>query len=313
MSKHRAWWFVGALVLCTPAAALAVPQFLGSWDMPPAPNWSVSVPYCVAVAPDDHVYVTDQVAYRVCKFTRTGTLVGTWGGFTFPLGIAVAPDGRVYVVDHALATVSVFDGGGAFLFRFGSRGSGPGQFNAPRDITTDPEGNLYVADYGNHRVQKFTDSGAFVQIIGTEVLLGPTDLVVSPDGDLFVTDESGLLNRVTRFSPGGEVLAHWGGSGSGPLQFNGPGGICMTAFDRHLFVVDHGNSRIQELSDQGAFLSMWNTTNAGMAIGDVLDIAANRHGELYVTDAVGRRVLRFVHTPTSAMRSSWGALKARFR
>jgi DNA-binding beta-propeller fold protein YncE len=41
------------------------------------------------------------------------------------------------------------------LLRFGTTGSGDGQFNSPRGIAVDSSGNIYVADTGNHRVQKF--------------------------------------------------------------------------------------------------------------------------------------------------------------
>ena len=53
-----------------------------------------------------------------------------------PTGLAVGPDG-------------------AFLCKWGSRGTGPGHFDLPYGIAADGAGSLYVADKYNHRVQKF--------------------------------------------------------------------------------------------------------------------------------------------------------------
>ena len=49
-----------------------------------------------------------------------------------------------------------------FLLKWGSFGSGDGQFNFPNGVAVDPSGNVYVADAYNNRIQKFTGSGAFI-------------------------------------------------------------------------------------------------------------------------------------------------------
>ena len=52
--------------------------------------------------------------------------------------------------------VQVFSPGGRFLWNWGSRGSGDGQFNSPVNIAVDASGNVYVIDAYNHRVQVFS-------------------------------------------------------------------------------------------------------------------------------------------------------------
>ena len=47
---------------------------------------------------------------------------------------------------------------GTYITKFGSAGSGDGQFNAPYGITFDKNNDIYVADSRNHRVQKFASS-----------------------------------------------------------------------------------------------------------------------------------------------------------
>src|SRR4030042_1741132 len=49
-----------------------------------------------------------------------------------------------------------------FVTKWGSPGSGDGQFNYPAGVAVDSSGNVYVADLGNHRIQKFDSSGGFI-------------------------------------------------------------------------------------------------------------------------------------------------------
>src|SRR6185437_12894000 len=51
---------------------------------------------------------------------------------------------------------------GKFITKWGSPGSGDGQFNSPTGIRTDSAGNVYVADFDNNRVQKFDSNGKFI-------------------------------------------------------------------------------------------------------------------------------------------------------
>jgi DNA-binding beta-propeller fold protein YncE len=50
----------------------------------------------------------------------------------------------------------VFSADGQFLAKWGSEGSGDGQFRGPGDIAVNASGNVYVAEWGNHRVQVFS-------------------------------------------------------------------------------------------------------------------------------------------------------------
>ena len=47
----------------------------------------------------------------------------------------------------------MFTGDGKFLYSFGSRGEGNGQFNGPTGLAVDSLDNIVVADWGNSRLQ----------------------------------------------------------------------------------------------------------------------------------------------------------------
>ena len=47
---------------------------------------------------------------------------------------------------------------GDYLPKFGSHGSGDGQFNGPKGLCFNSKGLLYVVDQNNHRVQVFKEN-----------------------------------------------------------------------------------------------------------------------------------------------------------
>ena len=49
-----------------------------------------------------------------------------------------------------------------FVSKWGSFGSGDGQFSSPQGIAVDSSGNVYVTDTQNNRIQKFDSSDTFL-------------------------------------------------------------------------------------------------------------------------------------------------------
>jgi tripartite motif-containing protein 71 len=76
------------------------------------------------------------------------------GQFIGPQWVAIDSSGNIYVADTYNHRIQKFNSDGAFLTKWGSEGSGDGQFNFPT-VAVDSSGNVYVADFGNHRIQKF--------------------------------------------------------------------------------------------------------------------------------------------------------------
>jgi hypothetical protein len=62
------------------------------------------------------------------------------------------------VADSGNNRIQKFDASGGFIAKWGSLGSGDGQFSNPQGMAIDAQGNVYVADSGNNRIQKFGDT-----------------------------------------------------------------------------------------------------------------------------------------------------------
>lgn len=80
-----------------------------------------------------------------------------------PHGIAVDGQDRVYVGDSQNHRIQMFTSEGAFLCRWGTGGSGPGQFTGLMNLTIDRSGNVFIVKSTNNRVQKFVPASVPVR------------------------------------------------------------------------------------------------------------------------------------------------------
>ena len=91
-----------------------------------------------------------------------------------------------------------------FVTKWGSLGSGDGQFNGPIGLAVDGSGNVFVADTINNRIQKFDNTGTFVTTWGC---LGSGDGQFNGPGGVAVERSSGNVfvaenrnNRIQKFA-----------------------------------------------------------------------------------------------------------------
>jgi DNA-binding beta-propeller fold protein YncE len=93
---------------------------------------------------------------------------------------------------------------------------------------------------------------------GHDELNGPSDVLVAPNGDIYVADGHGekTNDRIVKYSPDGKFITAWGHHGAEPGEFDVPHGLAMDSMGR-LFVADRANSRIQIFDPDGNFLSEW--------------------------------------------------------
>lgn len=181
------------------------------------------------------------------------------------------------------------------IAKWGSQGSGAGQFSTPTGIAIDSDGNVYIADAGTNRIQKFSSSGEFILSWGgsgsEDGVFGQLlSVAVGPDGSVYTTEDGN--QRVQKFSSSGVFQTKWGTSGTCDGQFRSPVDIAVDA-SGNVYVADTGNNRIQKFSSSGEFLAKWGSWQqcppgdfeGGLQLGG---IAIDNLGNLLVADnAVG--------------------------
>ena len=107
---------------------------------------------------------------------------------------------------------------------------GAGMFVFPHGIHVDRDGNVWVTDGRGkggkgHQVFKFSPDGKVLMTLGKAGVAGdgpdtfnpPSDVLVAPNGDIFVADgHGGETNaRIVKFSKDGKFIKAWGKNGVG--------------------------------------------------------------------------------------------------
>lgn len=103
-------------------------------------------------------------------------------------------------------------------------------------------------------------------------------------------------------------MSSWGTAGSEPGELRDPAGIAVDG-DGLVYVVDHGNDRIQKFTSAGEFLSGWGSSGAGEGQFRIPHgIAADASGRILVADDGSARVQVF--TREGVFLEAWGSLGA---
>lgn len=214
-----------------------------------------------------------------------------------------APDGRsIWVAERCgqnscidrqdMTTVFRFDLEGKLLTQWGAH-----RFAWPHGIFVDRQGNVWIADatgFGaspeglGHAVYQFSPAGELLLTLGEPGVAGsghdtftqPSDVLVAPDGSIFVADGHGAggNNRIVKFAADGTYLMEWGQTGGEDGEFRDPHALAMDSQGR-LFVGDRANSRIQIFDQEGNHLATW--TQFGRPSGLFIDA----NDVLYATDS----------------------------
>jgi hypothetical protein len=79
--------------------------------------------------------------------------------------VQISSNDRIYILDSGNYRVVVFDGNGDYLFEFGGRGAGPGEFTQAWAMVLDDEGNVYVSDVDRNRIIKYDADGDYLETI----------------------------------------------------------------------------------------------------------------------------------------------------
>ena len=173
-------------------------------------------------------------------------------------------------VDSDVDPVLLFSAQGEVVRSFGA-----GMIAWPHGIFVDHDGNVWITDavgYApvpegwGHVVLKFSPEGALLMTLGKKGVAGsgpdtfnkPSDVLVAPNGDIFVADghDAGGNNRIVKFASDGTYITEWGTTGNRDGEFRDPHALAMDSEGR-LYVGDRGNSRIQIFDQGGQHLATW--------------------------------------------------------
>ena len=212
----------------------------------------------------------------------------TQNGYSMPTDMALRSDGMMAVVnrsggvqDHV--SLNTYDEEER-LGEFGEYGTEPGQMARPTCVAFDRDGLVYVADELTNRVTVFT--------------VDPTE-VAANDGPPVI------LRRGMEVVQAGKHVSHWGTSGSGDGELNGPASMVFDDED-NLYVTDSRNSRVQKFTKDGRFLAKWGSFGAGEGELDLpWGITIDPEGNVFVADWRNDRVQKF--TPDGEFLASYGS------
>src|SRR6202163_917160 len=134
----------------------------------------------------------------------------------------------------------------------------------------DPQKRVWVVDDNMQAIYIFTHDGKqLLQTIGTPEQEGadathfnrPTYIDWLPDGTFFVSDGY-TGTRVAKFDKNGKFVMQWGIKGTPPNEkrpgyMNNVHGVAVDPVNRHVFVNDRNNHRIQVFDENGKYLYEW--------------------------------------------------------
>ncbi|HXG91363.1 MAG TPA: SMP-30/gluconolactonase/LRE family protein [Blastocatellia bacterium] len=212
-------------------------------------------PRRMAFGPDGLIYFTDQQNHairtvnrqtgEVCTIAGTGldgykdsnNPAGEAPAFSFPNGVAVGADGTVYVTEN----------GNSVVRRIRRAGG---------QITVDTFAGTFVEIADRDRQKKLNSNRIGLAGFKSDEQLEssfrlPDDIVIAPDGTLYVAD---ALNHAIRRIRNGvvETVAGNGVSGfadgiANNARFNTPTALALSDDGRFLFVADTSNNRIRRI------------------------------------------------------------------
>jgi tripartite motif-containing protein 71 len=324
--------FDGASSCPTPSHICNVPfdrKLFGG--LPPVPG--VNSPRGMDVDASGRLFISDWWNQRVERVTPNGNppqpvSPATWGfrgtqqetgALNFAWDVAVQPGTDwVYVANRESHQIRVFDGDTATaeIAHWGKQGTATGatiaaQFKFPQGVAFAPDGtHLFVVDSGNNRVQEFSiGSNGKPSPIGAVASFGaagsgagqfkvPAEDAVALDpasGHTYLWVADTQNNRIQRCQLNtGMTSCSWTAfsTPAGGTKFKLPWGVSV-APDGNVWVADSGNSRVVEMTPDGAQIIQFKGTDVGAGAFDHVFDAEVSNGYLYVSDIWNNRIAAF--------------------
>ena len=328
----------------------------GTWDGTPG---GFRNPGGLAIDGAGNVYVADRSNSSIRKVTPAGvvsTLAGSSGSsgsadgtgaaarFTGPSSLALTAAGDLIVADlgnHLLRRVTAAGVVTTLAGSAGLSGSADGtgstaRFSSPEGVVVHPNGNIYVTDRGNQLLRQVTPAGVVTTLAGSPGLSGtldgtgsaarflnPRSVTVDAAGDLWVSDASQTLRKVTT---GGMVTTvagapsayGWVDGPAASARFNGLAGLAFLPSGR-LAIADEFNHAVRLLDmTQGLSTFAGAPPQAGNTDGFATSarfsgpsgLAVDGNGNAYVADTSNSSIRKVTSTGQTTTLAGTAGLSA---
>ena len=201
------------------------------------------------------------------------------------------------VFPPSVSTVSAFHQAKQYVFvkKWGSEGTGDGQFQRPHDLDFDPEEKyLYTIDRDGARVQVFDKNGTFITKWGSNgtgdgQFHTPYGVDVDSAGNVWIADRNNA--RIQEFDRNGNFILKFGSLGAGEGQFDFPRMVAVDKDLQFVYVADSNNNRIQKFDINGNFVMSWGSKGSGDGQFIVpVSVVIDNNGDIIVNDRGNARV-----------------------
>lgn len=293
----------GAVTVSTAASnviAMPAPTYSSAFGATGLESEKLSKPAGVTVDSEGNVWVADLGGNRIEKFSSSGAFLASYAPDSMlePAGVAFsATNGNVYVTNRGRNRVDQLSLSGSLIKAFGSEGSGLGKLSHPNQLAIDSNGDVWVADTSNGRVDEFSAAGTYLGSVwggeyGEDQFKTPVG-VTECDGVLYVSDEAANNIQVLAV-PGGRWLGTYGKEGTGNTEFSKPSQLACEPVSNDVYIVDKGNSRIQEIAASGPFLNRFGISGSGAGdFSGPVGIGFGAGGVVYVGDSGNNRISKW--------------------
>ncbi len=162
------------------------------------------MPGRMTIDDQDQLYMIDEANRRILLFQGETFLKHFGKAATGFNDVCSGPSGRIHALDSLAGSVAVFSREGEFIFSFGARGKGEGEFHYPSGLAVDSRGRIYVADQHRDQIMAFNAKGHFLFSFSGKGwregrLNSPSCILFDQEDRLYVVDRDN--ERVQVFKP----------------------------------------------------------------------------------------------------------------
>ena len=165
------------------------------------------------------------------------------------------------------------------------------QINGPWGVAIKQSGEIVIAERHSHCISILNPDGRRLRSFGSRGLepgqfTKLSGIAVDDDGNILAADSS--KNCIQKFAPDGLFIADVGVRGNKSLEFTCPIGMTIHPDNKHIFIADNNNHRIQVLNSDLTFVHSIGGRSRGTGGNRQFyypwDVAFNSTGKMYVAD-----------------------------